>query len=402
MLGRTRRNVLILALCQGLYLSARSTQAALSGLVGATLAPTPLLATLPYSLITLTTASTTIPASFLMARFGRRAGFVLGALIGGCGGALSTVAIFHRSFVLFCIGNALMGCFQASAQYYRFAAADASELAFKSRAVSWVLAGGVAAAVLGPSVARFSKDLFAPVLFAGAYLAIVVLASLSALLLTFLAIPAPGTWAERGGGRPLAVIARQPAFAAALANGVLGYAVMSFVMTATPLAAVACGHGSDDAIGIIRWHLVGMFLPSFFSGALIERFGVIRICLLGGALLLASVLISLSGTALYHFWIALALLGVGWNFMYVGGTTLLTTCYRPEERAKTQAANEFLTFGAVALSSFSSGGVLAGFGWNAVNYAVMPLLSLAVLVTLWYGAISRRRSVPATLPRSSS
>jgi MFS family permease len=397
--ARTRRNVLILAVCQGLYLSASSIQAALSGLVGATLAPDKMLATLPFSLITLTTAATTIPASFLMARFGRRAGFVAGALLGGTGGALSTIAIFHQSFLVFCIGNALMGCFQAVAQYYRFAAADAAEVPAKGQAVSWVLAGGVVAAALGPSVAGFSKDLFAPVPFAGAYLAISVLAGLSILLFAFLAIPTPRGHAAERGGRPLGEVARQPAFIAALANGVLGYAAMSFVMTATPLAAVACGHTTDDAIGIIRMHLIGMFAPSFITGSLITRYGVSRIMLVGAGFLLLSAIVSLSGTALYDFWIALALLGLGWNFMYVGGTTLLTAAYRPEERAKTQAANEFLTFGAVALASLSSGGVFARAGWDTVNYAVLPLLLMAASATLWYAMINRRAPAPATLPR---
>jgi len=387
---RTRLNVVILALCQALYLSASSIQVALSGLVGAMLAPDKLLATLPFSLITVMTASTTIPASFVMARLGRRAGFVLGALIGGTGGAISSIAIFRQSFIAFCIGNALMGCFQAVAQYYRFAAADAAEPAFKSRAVSWVMAGGVAAALLGPGIAGFSKDLFAPITFAGSYLAIVVLAALSILLLSRLSIPRPAAPAAGQGGRKLAVIARQPAFIAAVANGVLGYATMVFVMSATPLAAVACGHSSDDAIGIIRMHLLGMFAPSFVTGSLIARFGVTRILLAGAGMLLASAVAALSGLALYNFWAALALLGVGWNFLYVGGTTLLTSAYRPEERAKTQAANEFLTFGVVAVASFASGGVMARIGWNAINYATFPLLLIAAATTLWYATVSRR------------
>src|SRR5216684_2072842 len=304
---RTRLNVVILALCQALYLSASSIQVALSGLVGAMLAPDKLLATLPFSLITVMTASTTIPASFVMARLGRRAGFVLGALIGGTGGAISSIAIFRQSFIAFCIGNALMGCFQAVAQYYRFAAADAAEPAFKSRAVSWVMAGGVAAALLGPGIAGF-------------YLAIVVLAALSILLLSRLSIPRPAAPAPGQGGRKLAVIARQPAFIAAVANGVLGYATMVFVMSATPLAAVACGHSSDDAIGIIRMHLLGMFAPSFVTGSLIARFGVTRILLAGAGF---------SGLTLYYFFAALSLLGGGWNFIYVGSSTLLTATYRP-------------------------------------------------------------------------
>jgi len=296
-----------------------------------------------------------------------------------------------------------MGCFQALAQYYRFAAADAAEPAFKSRAVSWVLAGGVAAAVLGPTVAATSKDLFAPVLFAGAYLGISALAALSILLLAFLAIPAPGAGeSRRSGGRPLGVIARQPAFIAALANGVIGYACMSFVMTAAPLGAVACGHNSNDAIGIIRMHLVGMFAPAFFTGTLIARFGVSRVMLLGAGLLLASVVVALAGTALWYFWSALLLVGVGWNFMYVGATSLLTVAYRPDERAKVQGVNEFLTFGAVALASFSSGGVFAVAGWNMVNTTILPLLLIASGTTLWYAAVSRSSPAPATHPRSSS
>lgn len=396
--GRTRLNVVILALCQALYLSASSVQVALSGLVGAMLAPDRLLATLPFSLITVMTASATIPASFLMARWGRRAGFVLGALLGGSGGAISTVAIFQQSFIAFCVGNALMGCFQAVAQYYRFAAADAAEPAFKSRAVSWVMAGGVAAALLGPGIAGFSKDLFAPVAFAGSYLAIVVLAAASILLLSLLSIPKPAAAAAGQRGRPLAVIARQPAFITAVANNVLGYATMVFVMAATPLAAVACGHSSGDAIGVIRMHLIGMFAPSFVTGSLIARFGVTRILLAGAGMLLASALAALSGIALYNFWVALALLGVGWNFLYVGGTTLLTAAYRAEERAKTQAANEFLTFGVVAMASFASGGVMARLGWAAISYATLVPLLVAAAATLWYVAVSRRPAAPATVP----
>ena len=399
---RVWRNVVLLAACQGLYLSASSIQVALSGIVGAMLATDKLLATLPFSLITATTAATTIPASLLMARLGRRAGFMMGALLGGTGGAISTIAIFTRSFPAFCLGNALMGCFQAVAQYYRFAAADAAEPAAKSRAVSWVMAGGVAAAFLGPTIAGYSKDLFAPVLFAGSYLAISVLAGLSILLLSFLTISRPTITAGASGGRPLAEIARQPAFIAAVTNNVLGYATMVFIMTATPLAAVACGHSSDDAIGIIRIHLIGLFAPSFFTGSVIARYGVTRILLTGSALLLLSAIVSLSGTALDEFWEALALLGLGWNFMYVGGTTLLTTAYRPEERARTEAASEFLTFGVVALSSLVSGGSLQGFGWEFGNYAILPLLLTAASTTLWYRQVSRRAPAPAVLPRSWS
>jgi MFS family permease len=390
------RNTLLLSLCQGLYLSAQSTQAALSSLVGALLAPDRMLATVPLSLIVLTNAVTTIPASFFMARFGRRTGFMLGALIGGTGGLLSTWALFQHNFVLFCIGNALMGCFQSVAQYYRFAAADAVGPEAKARAVSLVMAGGVAAAVLGPSIAAYAKDLLLPVPFAGAYVAISVLAALSILILSFVALPPPpvATGSARP-GRGLAEIARQPAFIAALANIVLGYVTMNFVMTATPLAAVGCGYGTDDAIGIIRLHLVGMFAPGLFTGSLILRFGLLRIILAGAVAMFLALAIALSGTELVRFWVALSLLGLGWNFMYVGGTTLLTKAYRQEERAKVQAASEFSTFGAVALASFASGGVFAGFGWATVIYTVLPLMIIAVATTGWYAAVDRRAPIPA-------
>ncbi|MGE5201034.1 MAG: MFS transporter [Acidobacteriota bacterium] len=389
--GHQRRTAFLLAICQALYLSASSVGTASSGLVGAGLAPTPLLATLPYSLIPMTNAAVTVPASFLMAHLGRRTGFLLGALLGGLGGLLSAWAIFRRDFVLFCVGNALWGCFQATAQYYRFAAADGASPAFRSRAVSWVLAGGVAAAVVGPEVAVYAKDLLAPVLYAGSYLAVAALTALTMMMLAFLDIPTP-TRAERaaaGSGRPFREIARQPAFVVAVANGVIGYAVMSFIMTATPLAAVDCGHSPGDAFGIIRFHLIGMFLPAFFTGHLIHRFGIPTVALTGTAMLIVCGLVAVSGTSLVHFWIALALLGFGWNFMFVAGTTLLTHAYRPEERAKVQGLNEFLIAGSAALGSFSAGGVFGTLGWNALNLLVLPLLLVVASITVWY-VLNRR------------
>ena len=388
--GQQRRTAFLLAICQACYLSASSIGVASSGLVGTELAPSLLLATLPYSLIATTNAAVTVPASFLMARLGRRAGFVLGALIGGLGGVVSAWAIFERDFLLFCLGNALWGAFQATAQYYRFAAADAAAPAFRSRAVSYVLAGGVAAALIGPEIATRSKDLFAPVLFAGSFLAISVLAICTILTLAFLDIPVPSR-AERAqaGGRPFGEIARQPIFIAAVANGVIGYAIMSFVMTASPIAAVGCGLSSGDAAGIIRFHLIGMYVPAFFTGALIARYGTTRIALTGTVLLLLCGIVALSGTSKPHFWLALALLGFGWNFMFVAGTTMLTQSYRPEERAKVQGLNEFLIAGSSALGSLASAGVYGGFGWDGLNLAVMPFLLLCAAITLWYAMTQR-------------
>jgi predicted MFS family arabinose efflux permease len=396
MTGRPQaRTAFLLAICQACFLSASSIGVASSGLVGTELAPSLLLATLPYSLIATTNATVTVPASFLMARLGRRAGFVLGALIGGLGGVVSAWAIFERSFVLFCLGNALWGCFQATAQYYRFAAADVAAPAFRSRAVSYVLAGGVAAALIGPEIATRSKDLFAPVLFAGSFLAISVLAVCTILTLAFLDIPTP-TRAERAqsGGRSFGEIARQPIFIAAVANGIIGYAIMSFVMTASPIAAVGCGLSASDAAGIIRFHLIGMFAPAFFTGALISRYGSTTIALTGTSLLLLCGIVALSGTSKPHFWVALALLGFGWNFMFVAGTTMLTQAYRPEERAKVQGLNEFLIAGSAALGSLASAGVYSGFGWDGLNLGVMPLLLVCAGITAWYG-LTRRAAARA-------
>jgi MFS family permease len=399
-----RRNARILALCQALYTSSVSIDLTLTGLVGYTLADDKALATLPFSLITVAAALTTIFASFLMARIGRRAGFALGAAVGAAGGAISVHAIFIHSFWLFCCGTATVGVFQAFAQYYRLAAADAVETHAKSRAISTVLTGGVVAAVLGPALAAWSRDWLAPVTFAGSY-ALVTLLGLASMALVLAgyrnAGPAAAANASAGapakagasepGARPLLQIVRQPIFMAALANNAIGYMVMMFVMTATPIAAVACGHTIGDGARIIEWHLVGMYAPSFFTARLIARFGVLRIVGAGIVLSAACGAIALSSTDLPHFYAALACLGVGWNFMFVGGTTLLAQSYRPSERAKTQATSEFTTFACTALASLTAGQLLARFGWSAVSASILPALAVAAGVTLVY-AWSRARA----------
>lgn len=399
-----RRNARILALCQALYTSSVSIDLTLTGLVGYTLADDKALATLPFSLITVAAALTTIFASFLMARIGRRAGFALGAAVGAAGGAISVHAIFIHSFWLFCCGTATVGVFQAFAQYYRLAAADAVETHAKSRAISTVLTGGVVAAVLGPALAAWSRDWLAPVTFAGSY-ALVTLLGLASMALVLAgyrnAGPAAAANASAGapakagasepGARPLLRIVRQPIFMAALANNAIGYMVMMFVMTATPIAAVACGHTIGDGARIIEWHLVGMYAPSFFTARLIARFGVLRIVGAGIVLSAACGAIALSSTDLPHFYAALACLGVGWNFMFVGGTTLLAQSYRPSERAKTQATSEFTTFACTALASLTAGQLLARFGWSAVSASILPALAVAAGVTLVY-AWSRARA----------
>jgi MFS family permease len=393
-----RRAARVLAVCQALYTSSVSIDLTLTGLVGYTLADDKALATLPFSLITVAAALTTVFASFLMARIGRRAGFVVGAAVGAAGGAISVYAIFHHSFWAFCAGTATVGVFQAFAQYYRLAAADAVGVHAKSRAISTVLAGGVVAAVLGPALAAWSRDWLAPVAFAGSYALVTVFGLVSIVLLALLyrdvALPANVAVSVQP-ARPLGRIVRQPIFIAALANNALGYAVMMFVMTATPIAALACGHTIGDGAQIIQWHLVGMFAPSFFSARLIQRFGVLRVIGAGIALSAMCGVLALRSTDLPHFYAALACLGVGWNFMFVGGTTLLSQAYQPSERAKTQATSEFTTFAFSALGSLFAGQLLVRFGWQTINVAIFAPLAVAAMTTLMFAWSRSRGRVPA-------
>jgi MFS family permease len=390
-----RRGARVLAVCQALYTSSVSIDLTLTGLVGYMLAADKSLATLPFSLIIVASALSTVFASFLMARVGRRIGFILGAAVGAAGGAISVYAIFHQSFWAFCVGTATVGVSQAFAQYYRLAAADAVPVEAKSRAISTVLTGGVVAAVLGPLMASWSKDWLAPVSFAGSYALVTALGLLSIVLLAgFYRDVAPHVDASTSlePARPWRTIVRQPIFIAALANNALGYAVMMFVMTATPIAAVACGHTIGDGAQIIQWHLVGMFAPSFFSAWLIKRVGVLRVVGSGIALSALCGIVALRSTDLPHFYVALACLGVGWNLMFVGGTTLLSQSYRASERAKTQATSEFTTFAFSALGSLGAGQMLAHFGWSVVNAAIFPFLALTAVATLTFAWSERRAS----------
>jgi MFS family permease len=392
------RNARVLALCQGLYTCAISIDLTLTGLTGYQLAPDKSLATLPFALITVAGAVTTWFASFLLQRWGRRAGFALGALTCGVGGLVSVWAVFHANFWVFCAGTAAVGVFQAFAQYYRLAAADAVPDAFKSRAISLVLTGGVVAAVLGPALANWAKDLFPAVLFAGAYLMVALLGFTSAAILWAAYRDGPdqhpaaqGTASKDARAdasglpvRPLGQIARQPVFVAALANNVVGAVSMMAVMTAAPLAAVACSHTMDQGAGIIQWHLVGMYAPSFFAGALIARFGLAAVLYAGMALNVTSALAAMASTSLDAFYVSLFALGVGWNFMFVGGTTLLARSYRPAERAATQGCAELLRYVATALATLAAGPVLERFGWFALNAAMLPVVALAAAMTLWW------------------
>ncbi len=387
-----RRNVLVLALCQSMAMTGMTIMATVSALAGEQLADDKALATLPLGLQQIGVMMATFPASLLMRRIGRRAGFSIGALIGISGALIQCSAIFHLQFWVFCIGNMMVGMANGFALFYRFAATDTADAAFKSKAISLVMAGGVVAAVLGPQLAKWSHDWFAPITFAGSFVAIAAMQALAGILVQFVRIPRPSAQERSMSGRPLLEIVRQPVFLVAAAGGMIGYGVMSLVMTATPLAMIECGFSFSDAAFVIQWHALGMFVPSFFTGHLIQRFGVLRVMMTGAGLFVACLAINLTGTHFLQFWSALILLGLGWNFLYIGGSTLLTEAYLPEERAKTQAVNDFLVFGMVTIASFASGALHHTYGWTAVNLGVILPVVVAAGMIGWL--LLRRR--PAT------
>lgn len=384
----------VLAICQALFTSALSVDLTLTGLVGYTLAPDKALATVPFALITVASAVTAIAAAFLIERLGRRLAFCLGGIACTAGGLISVWAIAHHDFIAFCAGTALVGVFQAFARFYRLAAADAAPAADKPRAISAVLTGGVVAAVCGPAIAAWSTDLMSPLPFAGSY-AVVAAFGVATVLLLALAYrepPPPPVGSNPDSqlpARPLGEIVRQPVFLAAFANNGIGNAVMMFVMTATPIAAVACNHTIAQGAQIIEWHLVGMYAPSFVSGWLLQRFGNPAMLMAGIGLSALSSVIALASTSLPAFYAALLCLGVGWNFMFVGGTTLLTSSYRDAERARTQAVAEFSTAVLTAVATLAAGQILHHYGWDAVNLAALPALAVALLITLGWQRRSR-------------
>ena len=385
-----KKSILLLATAQALFQTASAMVMMLSGLAGLKLATDKGLATLPIALMVVATAAMMIPASFIMQRYGRKMGFLLGIACGAAAGALAAYAIWIGSFWLFVIANMLVGIYQAFSQYYRFAAADAASPAFKSRAISWVIAGGIVAAVAGPNLARVTQDL-GPLPFLLSYLAMILLALVAAIVVASIDIPKISQVEQHGPQRSLFAIARQKVFITALASSMVGYMVMLGVMTATPLAMQLCGQGFGSAATVIQWHVLGMFIPSFFTGDLIQRYGVLKIMTVGVVSLLGHVIISLSGTEFFHFLSGLILLGIGWNFLFIGGTTLLTEAYRPSERAKTQAMHDFLVFGAVSLASFASGGLLNAVGWQALNLSAVPFLGLALVIIAAYGWHGRKQ-----------
>lgn len=388
---RARRNAIVLAIGQALYGSATVIMFTTAGLIGVQIAPSKAWATLPISAFVIGTALSTIPAAMLMRLIGRRPGFMLGACAGTVGALVGVYAIFTRNFQLFILATVLQGVYQAFAQHSRFAAADMASPAFRPKAISWVMTGGVAAGLLGTSLVMFTTDLLAPVTFAGCYAAMAVICTLAIGVLAFVDIPRKEETAARGEARPLSEILRQPRLIVAVIAATLSYGMMNLVMTAAPIAMIDCGFTTSTAAWAIQWHVLAMFVPSFFTGQIIARFGAERVCASGLLLLACAATAGLLGISFGNFAVNLILLGLGWNFGFIGGTTLLTECYRPAERERVQGLNDFAVFGTVAIASLTSGKLLDWFGWASVNIAVYPTVVVALSLILWI--MLRRRSV---------
>jgi MFS family permease len=386
-----RRNALVLAAGQALAGGNNSVIAATGGILGAMLAPDKSLATLPISIMIVGTWVGTLPVGLLVRRFGRRPAYQVGAAVGCVAGLIGYAAVMHASFGLFLVATFCAGLYQASHLSYRFAAADTASAAFKGRAVSWVLAGGLFAAFLGPQLVILTKDLIPPYLFAASYLGQAATAVCAMLVLTQVRAPTHAAPPAAAHSRRLAEIARQPRFIVAATCGVASYALMNLMMTAAPLAMVDCGHSVGNAALGIQWHVLAMFAPSFVTGGLVARFGAMRMIAVGLALLAASALTGYAGETVGHFWTALVLLGVGWNFAFVAATTMLLDCYRPEERTKVQSFNDFLIFGTMAVGSFLSGAMLAHFGWYLVNLVMLPVVAAAAVMLAWLALRERPR-----------
>ena len=375
-----RRTAIILATSQAIIGSAAPIAISMGGLAGQyLLGPDKSLATAPITGFNIGVALGALPAAAIIRWLGQRGGFMTGTIVTALGGVISTLALFQGSFWLFAFALLVIGVGGAFVQQFRFAAADNAPPEFKARAISFVLAGGVITAILGPQIVIFTRELLAPVMFAGSFVAIPVLAAVGAIILSFLRIPAkaPGhAEVASSNARPLSEIVTRPRFVAALFCAVGSYALMSFVMTGAPLAMVGCGLSTDDATLGISWHVMAMFAPSFFTGSLIHRFGAERIVATGLVLLVGCAAVALSGLHLWQFWTALILLGLGWNFAFIGATAMVADSYHPSEKSKVQGFHDFVLFGSVAFASLMSGAIYNAWGWEMLNWLVFPVVAM--------------------------
>lgn len=382
-----RKNAMLYAACQAFNAAAAPISISLGGLAGSyLLAADKSLATAPVTGFNVGLALAALPAAMLMRLVGRKRGFMAGAFIGIVGLLFAAYAIVRHDFWMFALGLVVTGIAAGFTQQYRFAAADRGTPDFKAKAISWVLVGGVASAIIGPQLVLATRDLLAPIPFAGAFLSGTLLFAASLIVMLFLepsVAPSVKQSFARSDARSLFAIVSQPRFAVAVLCATVSYAVMSFLMTAAPLAMVGCGFTIDESTLGIQWHVLAMFVPSFFTGSLIARFGKELIVAIGLVILALCAVVALMGIELTHFWGSLILLGIGWNFGFIGGTSMVTETYRPSEKAKAQGANDFILFGTVAFASFMSGRTLNTYGWEVINLSVFPMITLALVALGW-------------------
>ena len=396
-----KRNVKVLVAAQAILGSQMPVYFVLGGLAGQYLSTNPCFATLPISLIVLgSMLSAPVMSSIMQAR-GRRFGFLLGAAAGAVGAAIAAYSLWIDSFALFLVGSFITGAYMSAQGFYRFAATDMASPEYLPKAVSWVMAGGLISAVIGPQLVNYTSDMLLPIQFVGSYVAVIFLNIIGASLFFFLDIPTPAKpSADTPSGRTRRELLRDPGIVVPMIAAMVSYSLMNLVMTSTPLAVIGCGFEQEDASNIVSAHVLAMFVPSFFTGYLIRRFGVEAIIATGLVILAGAGAVALAGVALENFYIALILLGIGWNFGFIGGTTMLSLSHTPEERGRVQGMNDFAVFGMVTIASLSSGGLMncsggdAQTGWAAVNYAMIPFLMLASAALLWFVIGGKRSPAP--------
>lgn len=384
------KNLVLLIICQGLFLTNNVTFIAINGLVGLSLAPVGWMATLPVMGYVVGGAFSTSIVAKSQNHFGRKISFQLGLLVAMLSALLCAYAAISRNFWLLVAGTFIAGYYSANGQLYRFAAAELTEVSQRDKAVSWVLAGGILGAVIGPNLASWTRDLF-DTAFLGAYLTLSIAALIGILVMQCIHFPEEyKTKHSLADGRPLKVILEQPVFMVAIIGAALGYGVMNLLMAATPLAMQICGLPFSDTALVLEWHVIGMFAPGFFTGSLIQRFGTLKIMGVGVILNLICIVIALTGTDLHQFLIALFLLGVGWNFLFTGSTSLAMTAYKPNERDKAQASINFFVFGTMAFTSFGSGALITSQGWNILNIGSLIPVIVTALALIWLASQNKK------------
>jgi len=388
-------NVIALAACQALLVTNNAMMISIGTLAADTLATNKLLVTAPATAYIVGGGLATLPVSLFMKRRGRRAGFILGCCFGIAGAALAATAMAFQDFWLLVLGALVAGIYTGSGGFYRFAAADTVSANFRSKAISLVLAGGIVGGIFGPESSKVTRNLLETA-YLGSFLSLIVLAMIAIAILRSIELPAPTQEEQHGSTRPLRAIMSQPAFIVAALGGITAYGVMNLLMAATPLAMQMCRHSYNAAMLVIEWHIIAMFAPAFGTGWLVARIGVLPVMFLGVLLNVMAIAIAVSSITVTAFWLSMVLVGVGWCFLFVGGTTLLTETYTPAEKAKTQGVNDLLIYLTMAATSLTSGAILYKYSWNTLNASALPLLAVTALAILWLGS-SRRRANAAVL-----